>query len=169
MSQEKEHLQIEPAMPADAEAIVIVHFAAVHVTGASAYPIEILDRWSAPVTPERIARMERIIRTDPDELVLVARQSGRVIGFGVIVPKNEELRAVYVHPESQRLGVGTALLKSLEDLARQHSVKTLNLSSAINVESFYLQHGYESLERGMHPIGGGIEMACIKMQKTLAI
>jgi putative acetyltransferase len=68
--------------------------------------------------------------------VLVAESNSRIAGFGMIVPADEELRAVYVDPAFGRQGVGTAILHRLEQTARERSVDRLNLSSSINAEAF---------------------------------
>ena len=104
----------------DAEGILRVHYDAVHKFAARSYPPEILDEWSSVVDERRIAATSRNISENPDdEICLVAELHGistgkvektaekeaektaqnKIIGFASVVPKNNELRAVYVSPE----------------------------------------------------------------------
>jgi ribosomal protein S18 acetylase RimI-like enzyme len=41
------------------------------------------------------------------------------------------------------------------------------MDASINAEAFYRRAGYEILERGVHRLRSGREMACLKMKKTL--
>ena len=80
------------------------------------YPKEVLDAWSGEPGEARFARMRQAIGSS-DELVLVAEDGQRVIGFGSVVLSLEELRSLYVHPDTWRRGVGAVLLAELERLA----------------------------------------------------
>ena len=154
------------AVPADAEAIVAVHFAAVHRSACGAYAQEVLDLWSAAPGAARHERMQQVI-ADGDELVRVVEQDGEVVAFGSIVPRTQELRAVYVHPGAGRRGIGALLLAALEALAREHGLARLQMDASINAEAFYRRAGYGVVERGAHPLRDGLSMACVRMRKTL--
>jgi putative acetyltransferase len=41
------------------------------------------------------------------------------------------------------------------------------MAASINAEAFYRRAGYEFVERGVHRLGGGVEMACVRMKKHL--
>jgi putative acetyltransferase len=117
-----------------------VHHAAVRKTAAAYYPREVIDAWGAKLTEENHEKVRRET-TDPGMIVLVAEVGSAIAGFGMVVPDDEELRAVYVDPEFGRQGVGTAILKRLEEAGAKGGVLRLNLASSINAEAFYARHG----------------------------
>lgn len=158
--------QLRSAIAADAERIAQVHFAAVHGSAAGSYPQEILKRWSPPVDEARIALFRKAIEGGK-ELFVVAEDRDGVRGFGSVVPMMSELRAVYVDPPAGRHGIGSAILKHLEEAARQRGVLRLEMDVSLNAEPFYLHNGYTSVERSMHRLSGGGVMPCVKMFKDL--
>jgi len=159
-------VEIRPATAADAIGIIDLHFAAVHQTAAAFYPTEILDVWSRLPDEARYQRIRDAVAKG-EELFLVAQDASGVVGFGSIVPSLQELRAVYVHPKVGRAGIGSRILRSLERLAIDRGVSHLQMDASVNAEAFYRRAGYESVERGVHRLGSGHEMACVKMKKCL--
>lgn len=155
------------AVAEDAEAIVRVHHAAVHGTAKICYPPEVIDAWAVKLTQSSYEKVRREI-ADEAMIVLIAEADSQILGFGMVVPDREELRAVYVHPDHGRRGVGGAILKQLEELASARGVARLQLASSVNAEAFYSKHGYEVLERTFHRLRPSHEMACVKMVKALA-
>jgi putative acetyltransferase len=150
----------------DTETILRIHWQAVHQTAAPYYSKDILDEWSPDVSAERIARF--IGAQDREkEIILIAEYGGTAAGFGAIVPELEALRAVYVLPDFKRRGIGSALLRGLEELALSKNVRQLQLHSSLNAEPFYLAHGYLNDGPGEHTLRSGRKMPGIKMHKML--
>ncbi|MCH2534877.1 MAG: GNAT family N-acetyltransferase [Bdellovibrionales bacterium] len=158
--------EIRLARPEDAKQILEAHYDAVHVLGAKEYPQEILDRWDIGVTPERVRVMERNIKSD-DEIYNHAEVDGKVVGFSVVVPKNNELRAVYVHSEFGGKGLGRKLLEAVEHEAKRLDVPYLYLHSSLNAKDFYLNNGYSIMHPGTHH-WGNVKMPCEVMRKIFS-
>jgi GNAT superfamily N-acetyltransferase len=151
----------------DAADIVAVHWSAVHGSAQAAYPATILDQWSPPVDAGRVATMAAVI-AGGREIVHVAIAAGRVRGFGSIEPATHCLKAIYVHADCSRAGLGTALMRALEQLARSLGLGFLAMDASVNAEAFYLRQGFRCLERGVHRLSSGDEMACVRMRKDFA-
>lgn len=49
----------------------------------------------------------------------------------------------YVHPQSQRIGVASALLAAVEADARRRGVTLLNVEASITSRPFFLARGFE--------------------------
>ena len=160
-------ISIRRARQEDAPAIIQVHYDAVHVTARKDYEQGILEDWSSK-DAERAERMKRQIEDNPEStIMIVAEINGVIVGFGEIVPAAEELRAVYVSPSVNRMGVGRSILQELEALARQENVVNLSLDASLTAESFYTVNGYVVDERSEHILNSGRRMTCVKMHKTL--
>ncbi len=98
---------IRKATVEDAAAIINVHYQAVHTTAARDYDAGTLNEWSSNATDERIDQMKSQLNLNPDHtIMIVAELDDFVVGFGEIVPGNNELRAVYVLPTTSRMGIG---------------------------------------------------------------
>ncbi len=149
----------------DAEALCRIHWEAVHETAAKDYPLEILDDWSPEVSPERIQKF--IEQRIPDEIIRVAEIDGKIVGFGIVWPAQNQLGAVYVSPRVNGKGVGTKLVKELEKIARSMGAKELSMDSSITAEPFYRSHGYQRESLGEHLLNSGRKMACVKMRHVL--
>jgi putative acetyltransferase len=149
----------------DARGILEAHYSAVHETAARDYSIEIRRAWATPVTSERIDQYLK--HALPNETTLVADVDERIAGFGAIVESNNELRAVYVCAEFGRQGVGSALLRELERIAKARGCRELHMDSSLTAAPFYLHHGYEETGRGVHTLSSGGKMACVRMRKAL--
>lgn len=155
---------ISKAETEDAEPILQAHFAAVHQTAAAFYSEEIVQNWSCPITDEKIERIRRAISSQ-DEFFIVARQGAEVVEFGSIVPRNDELRSLYIHPKVGRRRIGSQILQILEKTAISEGRSLLKVDASVNAELFYAKHGFEIVERGTHCLHSGHEMACIKMRE----
>jgi putative acetyltransferase len=160
------NLEIRPATAADAEAIIDLHFAAVHQTAAAFYPPAVLDTWSRQPDETRYEQIRQAVAKG-EELIVVAQDPSGVVGFGSILPSLHELHAVYVHPRVGRRGIGARILMRLERLAVDRGVPSLQMHASVNAEAFYQRAGYAIVERSVLRLGGGIEMASVRMKKDL--
>ena len=151
--------------PEDARAFLEVHHAAVRGLAAKDYPPEVVNAW-APL-PIHDTQVEWIGANLENEYRLVAEIDGYVAGIGVLVARNNELRACYVAPNATRKGVASALIWELEQEARRRNLTNLDVDSSVTAEPFYAAHGYEIRERGEHILDNGLPMACVKMRKNL--
>ncbi len=159
-------IELKPANISDAENIMDIHSSAVHETAASWYPEEILENWAMRKTPEKIKQLTEAIQGG-EEIFIVGRTNNRTVGFGIMAPKYDEVKAVYVHPEFSRQGIGTRILARLEQIAIEQGVKSLDLDASLNAEEFYATNGFVVIERGVHELRSGHKMQCVKMRKTL--
>ena len=159
---------IRDAKPADAAAILETLRAAILGLTDGFYSSEIIEEWAAGnVSPERVDGLARAIANGEELVVVAADSSDQVLGFGSIVPANNELRAVYVHPKHGRKGVGRAILRRLEELARSTGMTELQIDASINAESFYEANGFIAETRGEHTLSSGGRMSCVRMRKPL--
>lgn len=78
----------------------------------------------------------------------VARFEGRVVGAGLRIGEN--VRALYVLPESQGLGVGRALLHAMEAAAAAEGVTSLWLQSSPEAVRFYERCGWRAGRPATH-------------------
>jgi N-acetylglutamate synthase-like GNAT family acetyltransferase len=87
--------------------------------------------------PEITAAHEEVIRSGA-ELVIIAEENRQILGFGAVISKTGELRAVYVGSFAKRSGMGMKILLELENLARQLELKELHMDSSLFAEAFYI-------------------------------
>jgi putative acetyltransferase len=159
---------LRPGTPEDALSIIEAHRAAVRGMAIGFYSREIVEEWAPiSVSPERVEGFARTIASGEEVVVVAVDSSGLILGFGSIVPSNDELRAVYVRSEHGRKGVGRAILRRLEDLAREAGLKELRMDASINAEAFYKANGFSSEASGKHTMSSGGRMACVRMRKSL--
>lgn len=105
-------------------------------------PEEAAHWWRAKVLPALAAGERRL---------LVARRDGRVLGTAQLdlgTPPNQRHRAevckVLVHPEARRQGLGRALMRAVEPLARAEgrSLLTLDTVAGSPAQTLYDSLGY---------------------------
>jgi putative acetyltransferase len=80
--------------------------------------------------------IQRFLGNRDNETRIVAEVRGRIVGIGALVISKAELRACYVAPDVARTGIGTALVKELERIAKQHGLDQLHLESSLTAERF---------------------------------
>ncbi len=104
------------------------------------------------------ADLKRLFRANG---MFVAEEEAQILGFGgVEVIATEHLRWLYVLPESQRHGIGSKILKQLEEIVWQAGLSSLRVHSAPGAIEFYRRHGYREVA-GSDPMNHdheGVEM-----------
>lgn len=125
------------ATPEDAPAIMRVHVDSIRALGPAAYDDVQVAAWAEKGDPADHYPIER-----DDHHLVVAERGNRIVGYGHLVPENEEVRAVYVHPDAVRDGVGSAILAHLEGYALGVGIEHLRLWASLNAVEFYERRGY---------------------------
>lgn len=157
---------LRKAFPADAQAMVQVHYHAVHSIASADYAPELLQSWSPAPSEARYAWMrERIASVEL--LVLVAESQGEVVGFGMAGIAEGYIYALYVDPRAKGLGCGGGLLTALEDCLAALGVQTLTLKASANALSFYQSLSYQLVQAATQMLADGTEMPCFEMTKPL--
>lgn len=158
-------LKIRAAIHNDATPMMLLHREAIFLKASASYDTNTLNAWAPGATPDRIARVEEEI-ADPKFIVLIAEAAGQIIGFAMAIPSTNELRAVYVKPNSVG-NVGRRLLAELEDRAVKAGARFLACDASLNAESFYKANGYVAEGRADHTLSSGSTVACVQMRKNL--
>ena len=80
--------------------------------------------------------------------MVVAEVDSRMAGFGGIDSDSvEQLKWLYVMPEHQGAGVGSEILKQLEEIGWSRGLSAIRLHAAPGAFLFYRRHGYREVER----------------------
>ncbi len=145
----------------DAEAICSVQIAAIRGICRSCYSPTEIDGWAGKIVPNKYA--------DPlqNQILFVAQEAERVVGFSQLDPELARVKAVYVAPDAVHHRVGRALLQQVEEAAAALGIRRLSLDATLNAESFYLRAGYTPIRPERHRVTAEVSLACIHMEKVL--
>lgn len=126
-------MTIRPYRPDDLPGILALFHDTVHTACAGDYTPKQLSAW-APETPDADAWAEKLRR----ETVLLAEEAGSLLGFGSL--DGTLLDLLYVRPDCQRQGVGSALCLFLERAC--HGAR-ITVHASRTARPFFESRGYQ--------------------------
>jgi len=90
--------------------------------------------------------------------------------MGLLDPATEaaKIRAIFVHPDWARKGLGSLILKHCEDAAQQAGFRSLEMGSTLTGVPLYSLKGYEQCEKVFIPLPNGEVLPIIHMVKNLS-
>ena len=97
----------------------------------------VLAAWLANKTPEGV----RSWIVSPDAFAVVAESHAAIVGFAMLTMTGE-ISLCYLVPEAQGLGIGRAMLTTLENEAARRGLAELILRSTESAHKFYLRLGF---------------------------
>lgn len=146
---------------ADAEGIWAVRADAIRCGCRDHYPPDLIGQWaSAPMPASLPTRIE-------DDKFIVALSDSRIVGFAGLKRADREVDAVFVAPEFSGRGIGSNLLRRVEEQAVESGIAVLSLDASLNAADFYEAAGYRRIGDGRHATSSNLMIACIRMEKAL--
>jgi GNAT superfamily N-acetyltransferase len=106
-----------------------------------------LEDWLANKTAENIASWI----ADPDNRMFVAAKSGAILAAGCFRTTTGEITLNYVSPDGRFQGISRAMLRQLEQTARELGHRKVTLTSTITAHEFYVAAGFVDCEPGDWP------------------
>lgn len=79
-----------------------------------------------------------------------------------------KIRAIFVHPEFARQGLGSFILEHVEGEAKSAGFRRFEMGSTLTGVPLYRKKGYVEVERIAVPLENGEVLPVMKMVKTLA-
>ena len=76
-----------------------------------------------------------------------------------------KVRAIFVHPEFARLGLGSLILAAVEDAARAAGFSSFEMGSTLTGVPLYRLRGYVEMERIAVPLHNGEVLPVVRMVK----
>lgn len=76
---------------------------------------------------------------------IVVEEDDKLIAFGNI-GKTGYLDRLYVHPDYLRKGIASKLVEELEEYAKKHGSRVINVTSSITSKAFFESKGYAVIE-----------------------
>jgi GNAT superfamily N-acetyltransferase len=125
--------RVVPAKPADADALASIF------TAARRHAMPWLPRLHTEADDRRYIA-EQVLGTSD---VLVVRRSEGPVGF--LALRGDMVEHLYVRPDSQRAGVGTALLKAAKE-RRPTGLRLWVFQRNQLARAFYARHGFTEIE-----------------------
>ncbi|OAB58378.1 hypothetical protein AY600_18895 [Phormidium willei BDU 130791] len=89
-------------------------------------------------------------------IIQLSEKRNSFLACVVIVPKTQDrvkLRQMAVLPEVQKQGVGTFLIREVEEYLKQHHIRTINLAARVSAIGFYQKLGYQSISPEFIEVG----------------
>jgi GNAT superfamily N-acetyltransferase len=76
-----------------------------------------------------------------------------------------KIRAIFVHPEFSRMGLGSLILQAAESAAVEQGFRRFEMGSTLTGVTLYMLKGYREVSRVLVPVGGGEEIEVVRMVK----
>jgi GNAT superfamily N-acetyltransferase len=102
---------------------------------------------------------------DPEMIGFVAEWAGRIVGFSAL--KQQNVRALYVHPDYQNKGIGSMLLDRLEIHAAKKGLHRLKLNASLNAGGFYEGRGYRVIREIPFVFSKKVRLDSLEMMKDI--
>ena len=98
------------------------------------------------------------------KLMFVVEESNKIKGVGSLNLDEKEVGSLYVKDFGK--GFGGKLLHYMEDYAKKHGIKELQLHSTTTAYEFYKKKGYKTIRKEMYSLRG-VEVPSILMKKLI--
>ena len=160
-------VEMRQATVADAPAIALAHVDSIRTLGPTFYAPDLVDGWSAAVTPEMYVSA---MAAGEVFFIAVAALDGQptVLGFSSHVPAGgDDGASVYVRGSAARQGVGSALWRLAEARARDQGARAITLAASLPGVDFYRARGFVEIEPSEVHLCSGVSMPCVIMRKQL--
>jgi len=174
-------ISLRPAVLSDVPALVVLIDASIRVLGGRYYTESEVDRSLKYVFGADTTMIE-------DGTYVVVEAEGLMIGAGgwshrwtpfggdQATPVRDAqfrepgkdpavIRAMYVHPEWARQGIGGLIIRACESAAHDAGFEDLELVATLSGVEFYERHGYDQNETFDYVMGDGSTIAFIRMEK----
>ena len=151
-------MDIRKFRPEDRQQKRELHLETIRKTNSRDYSEEEIDAWTS-FDPDNSVPEGKIERW-------VAEQDGEITGFADYMPDKNTVTGVYVHPDHLRKGIGTALLETIIDDARDRGLEYLECESSRTAREFYRSNGFHVMEETIHRTSGE-ELDAFRMRKQL--
>lgn len=161
-----QELAVKLASDADAGVYLETLNSSIKNVAANHYSADVIKSWVASIDDKQLGEF---VKNSDQEVRVLAVLAGEVVGIGAIVYSLCELRACYVLPSALRRGVGTAIVRALEQMAQAEGVSHLQLHATTIAEPFYRALGYATIEPVEHITRGGHAMQAFSMRKCFAV
>lgn len=128
---------VRPFQQSDAEAVSDVIRETMRVSNSKDYSRERLQPLIDYFSPEKLLRL------NGERYCLVAEVDGQIVGTAAL--EGSDLVTFFVLPRFQRLGIGTRLLRAIEEAAVEKGLDRLKVEASLTGASFYETLGYRRM------------------------
>ena len=134
------------------------------------------DRNNGEYTSEQISALTSSLdksyfqTIELNSYLVLAKDNGIIIGTGRLVRREHwEIKTVYVKPSRQGEGIGSKIMKALEEKAKQMGITRLCLEAEVfpRTIEFYARKGYTTVGVSEFPGVNGQILKFIAMEKQL--
>lgn len=155
------------ARPEDASAMLRLHRDAVRAVDPPEHDAEVLAQIAPDVVPAARQHWlaQRLRRGTEETVVAFGGDEAAMAGFASVLPRRRRLQAIYVAPAFQRRGIGRLLLEAAEAMAAADGTQVLFVQSSPSAVGFFAAHGFVEVGRGRSPLGGGLGVPTVDMEK----
>lgn len=166
-----DNFTIRDAVEDDAENIYKIHTAAIREKCSTHYSTEDVNIWVA-----RQDKVKYLPFIEAHEIIVAENKNGgNILGFGHLTSESKEsdgktlqIRGLFVDPDCGVKGVGSALVKEMEQRAKDSRIADcLIVQSSLNAVEFYKKCGFVPLELTTHQMSAQSCLQCHKMMKKL--
>ena len=168
------HFTIRFASEKDVESIHRIRVTAIRAKCSSHYKQEDINSWAA-----RRQKEDFLPEINACEITVAEHvEDGKILGFGHLImitspvkeceQKTLMIKGLFVDPHCGVKGVGSALMKEIEQRARdEEEADILIVEAALNAVEFYKKCGFTFLQLTTHRISEQVCLECHKMVKKL--
>lgn len=152
---------LRPAKEADTGEMASIRTRALRERARDSYSEAELNM-IAPENPDPDRGTETIRNSSFD--VIVAEEE-EILGFGVVHPSDGQIHGLYVDRDATGDGVGTTILRELEQRCRDAGRESFYAFATLNAAPFYRKRGYETIEE--RTISENPEIPVVHVEKSL--
>lgn len=120
----------------DAPFLVAIYFHTIHKINAKGYSPEQLDAWAPSSSLETEGWMRKWQKLPP----IVAAIDNEIVGFAEL-EDNGHIDCFYCHHQYQGCGVGSALMREIEDRCRKNKINKIFAEVSITTKPCFEQKG----------------------------
>lgn len=145
----------------DAPYLAEIYFNTIHHINSRDYSPEAIDAWAPASALETAGWIKKWHALPP----FVAITDDQIVGFAEF-EKNGHIDCFYCHHDYQGCGVGSSLMKAIEDKANQLGIKRLFAEVSITAKPFFIAKGFNTVKE-QSVIRQGVALKNTVMEKIL--
>jgi len=154
------HIQIRRLGEGDGPAFFRLRRQAIRVGCAAHYPEHQLAAWTDP-------QSDGLLQDPLPGDFYCATIQGELVGSGMLGADTGRIEAMFVLPAHFGRGIGRAMMRHLEGIARKRAIEQLTLDATLNAVRFYRAQGFAGEARGEFRSPRGVTLECVPMSKSI--